>query len=169
MKHEDFRHKIKSGDLLGFSHGSFKSWREFKTLMVRVFTASSYSHVAVAVVLGGRVFALEAVKPYSRIFPLSLLGDYYHVPTKAVWTQAVEDFAMSKAILGVPYSELTAMVAYAQELEKGNATECAALVIAVLEQAQVNLGRMSRPDTVMAYAQLDGETTFVENGGYPHD
>ena len=163
MKYEDIRQSIRSGDLLAFSHGSFRSWAEFKTLMVRVFTASTYSHVGVAWRVAGRVFILEAVKPKVRIYPLSLSGDFFLIPTRANWSSESENFAMDH--IGVNYSELRAMRAYFGKLPDGEVDECAAYAREVLKRAGVDLGLLSKPDTVVAMAQLSGETIFVENGG----
>jgi hypothetical protein len=163
MKYEDIRNTIKSGDLLAFSHGNWKSWSGFKTMMVRVFTLSTYSHVGVAWVTSGRVFVLEAVKPMVRIYPLSLSGDFYLTKTNANWTQETENFAMDH--IGVLYSELTAIYAYFKELDEGEVSECAAYAIEVLKRAGVDLGTRSVPDAVVLNAQLQGATYFVENGG----
>lgn len=163
MKYADARPLIKSGDLLAFSHGDWKSWDGIKVNLVRIFTLSTYSHVALAWVVGGRVFALEAVKPKLRIFPLSKLGDFYHIPLNVDWDDVTEEFALSK--IGVDYSELAAMRAFFVPLEDGNVQECAAYVMEVVEKSGVSLGHLARPDTVIFTAQLLGSTlTFVEGG-----
>ena len=163
MKYSDIRPAIKSGDLLAFSHGDWKSWSGIKTLAVRAFTLSTYSHVGVAWVVGGRVFVLEAVKPKLRIYPLSLSGDFYHTATSAVWTDQVEEYALSQ--IGQPYSELNAMAAFFAPLKKGDVSECAAYAREIMSRAGVDLGAISRPDAVVSTAQLQYPTTFVENGG----
>lgn len=164
MKYADARPLIKSGDLLAFSHGSWKSWREFKTMMVRVFTRSTYSHVGVAWVTANRVFVLEAVKPCTRIFPLSLSGNFYLLPLKAPWTPETEEFALRN--IGVPYSEMKAILAFLQPLAKGDMSECAAYVREVLKVDGIDLGKLSRPDAVVSTAQeLGSELIWVDNGG----
>ena len=42
-----------------------------------MFTRSTYAHVGLAWVIGGRVFVLEAVKPRLRIYPLSKYANFY--------------------------------------------------------------------------------------------
>ena len=164
MNYTDARPTIRSGDLLAFSHGSFKSWREFKTLMVRVFTRSTYSHVGLAWVIGGRVFVLEAVKPKTRIFPLSLSGDFYLIPTNARWSQKTEQFALDH--IGVEYSELTATYAYFAPLDPKDLSECAAYARQVLITDGIRLGILARPDSLVKAAQERGHGTyFVSNGG----
>ena len=69
--YQEVRSSIKSGDLLFWSHRELKSWYDLKVQIVRMVTRSEYSHVGVAWVTGGRVFALEAVVPLIRIYPLS--------------------------------------------------------------------------------------------------
>jgi len=162
MKYADIRPSIKSGDLLAFSHGSFKSWSEFKVLIVRMATLSTYSHVGIAWVVGGRVFVLEAVKPLVRIFPLSLEGDFYHLPLGAEWRPETEEFALSR--VGVKYSELAAIQAYFKPLDSGSVNQCSAYTREVLLKDGIDLGALSRPDTVVAAAQQRGATmTFVSN------
>jgi hypothetical protein len=113
--------------------------------------------------VAGRVFVLEAVKPKVRIYPLSLSGDFYLTRTDTNWTPEVEQFAMDR--IGFDYSELKAMYAYLFRLPDGDVSECAAYVREVLKVAGIDLGEVSRPDAVVTRAQINGITTFVENGG----
>lgn len=164
MKYADARPLIRSGDLLAFSHGSWRSWNDIKVNFVRMFTRSTFSHVGVAWVVGGRVFVLEAVKPRSRIFPLSLAGDFYLIPTHSEWSYEAEEFALSR--IGTPYSELKAIEAFFRPLEAGNVQECAAYAREILARDGIDLGARSTPDAVVEAAlTIDGALTFVENGG----
>lgn len=160
MKYADVRPSIRSGDLLAFSHGDWKTWSGIQVNLIRIFTRSTYSHVAVAWVVGGRVFVLEAVKPQLRIFPLSKLGDFYYIPLNTKWDAETEEFALSK--IGVDYSELDAIRAFYEPLEDGNVRECAAYVMEVLEKDGIYLGYFARPDTVVQAALNRGVLTYVE-------
>ena len=156
------RATIKSGDLLAFSHGNWKTWGGIKTEAVRIFTRSTYSHVGMAYVIGARVFVLEAVKPCIRMYPLSLSGDFYHLPLKQKWNKACERFAL--ACLGIKYSEVTAMEAYIHPLEDGNVSECAAYVREVFKRMSIDLGDRSTPDAVILKAQMLGAPSiYIEN------
>jgi hypothetical protein len=164
MQYSTIRPTIRSGDLIAFSHGGWSSWSSFKTMLVRMFTLSTYSHVAVAWVVAGRVFILEAVKPKTRIFPLSLEGDFYHLPLGAPWKPETEEFALQR--IGVDYSEVNAVRAYFKPLEAGNVSECSAYVREVMLVDGIRLGELARPDAVIKAAQARGaKLTFVENGG----
>lgn len=79
MKYADYRGKIKSGDILAWSHreGWFDSFHSFKVNCVRLFQRSEYSHVGIAWVVAGRVFVLESVVPLVRVVPLSGLLPAY--------------------------------------------------------------------------------------------
>ena len=164
MNYADIRPTIRSGDLLAFSHGSWRTWREIKTNAVRVFTRSTYSHVGLAWVVGGRVFVLEAVKPEIRIYPLSISGDFYLVPMRADWSPATEEFAIE--CVGTDYSEIDAIRAYLHPLEAGNVNECAAYVREVLKRENIDLGDRSTPDAVVLAAQKrkGSMLIYVENG-----
>lgn len=163
MRYADARQRIRSGDLLAFSHGDWKTWNGIKVNLVRIFTRSTYSHVGVAWVTAGRVFVLEAVKPKVRIYPLSLSGDFYLLPLAAPWSPETEEFAL--AHIGVDYSERVAMRAFFGPLEHGSVQECAAYAREVLLCDGIDLGRLSRPDTVVQAAQERGaENLFIKNG-----
>ena len=164
MKYQDIRDTIRSGDLVAFSHGSWKSWNDIKVNFVRMFTRSTYSHVGIAWVVAGRVLVLEAVKPKTRIFPLSLEGDFYLLPTGAKWGRTTEEFALDH--IGVDYSEITAMEAFFHPLEFGNVKECAAFVREVMLRDGIDLGNRSTPDAVVKAAQELGAILItVDNGG----
>ena len=161
----NIRESIRSGDLLAFSHGDFKSFNGLLVKSVRVFTTSTYSHVAVAWVAKDRVFALEAVVPKVRIFPLSLLGDFDLIPLEAPWLAETEQYALSK--VGADYSRWTAIQGFFNPLEEGDVSECAAYAREVLKRDGIDLGKMSRPDTVIHAAQdLGASLIHVANGGY---
>ena len=150
MEYNDIRHKIRSGDIIAFSHGSWKSWSSIKTNLVRIFTRSTYSHVGVAWLAANRIFILEAVKPKIRIFPLSLLGDFYLISTNATWLPETEEYALSN--IGVKYSELQAVEAFFNPLKSGSIQECAAYVREVMLKDGMDLGNMSRPDHIVLTA-----------------
>jgi hypothetical protein len=155
MLYKDIRPTIKSGDLLAFSHKPWNSWKDFKSQMVRVFTRSEYSHVALAWVVGNRIMCLEAVVPEVRIFPLSKLGDFYHISMNAEWKPETEEQALSW--VGSAYSQLKAMRAYFHPLAKGDVSECAAYVLNVLATEGINLGVSAVPDKVVLEAQMQGK------------
>lgn len=163
MKYLEARPLIRSGDLIAMSHGSWRSWGGIKNNLVRIFTRSTYSHIGLAWVQGGRVFVLEAIKPQVRIFPLSQSGDFYLLPMGALWKFGTEQYAL--ASVGADYSEWAAMRAYFEPLEPGNISECAAYVREVLLRDGIDLGMRSTPDAVVLAAQQRGcNLLFVEKG-----
>lgn len=164
MHYQDMRPQIKSGDVIAFSHGSWTSYSGILTNIVRIFTRSTYSHVGVAWVVSNRVFVFEAVKPLTRLYPLSLMGDFYWAPTNADWNEKAETFAVEN--MGVPYSNLACIQAFSSELEKDNVKECAAYTKAILGRAGVYTGKLARPDFVIQELQNQGKPVyFINNGG----
>lgn len=156
------RSKFRSGDIFAQSHGSWESWNGIKVLGVRIVTLSTYSHVGVIEVgKDGRMYAVEAVRPEARRIYLSEIGPFYHLPIEqADWT-AVTDYKVAEAI-GTPYSQFDAIRAYFKPLPKGCMTECAALTREVLMAAGVDLGPLSRPDSVVQRAlELGSSLTYV--------
>lgn len=164
MNYEEARSKIKSGDLLAFSHKSWKTWKDVKSQLVRVFTRSDFSHVATAWVVGDRVMCIEAVIPEVRIYPLSKNGDFFWLPTNAKWTPEAEEAALS--YVGNKYSQWAAIKAFFCNIGKRNTQECAALAITIAEATGVDLGDKQTPDAVVTAALRGGSMMrFIENGG----
>jgi hypothetical protein len=163
MKYSDIRTNIKSGDLLAFSHAGWKSWHDIKVQAVRIFTKSEYSHVGIAWVTGGRVFCLEAVVPLVRIFPLSKLGDFYHVPMEINWTPDIEEYAMS--IIGEKYSQIQAIESFLDLDIDDNLWECARYVQAVYEKAGIDISVSATPSNLVKFVQqeLDKPVYLIEN------
>jgi len=151
MNYSEARPQIKSGDILAWSHTGWKSWHDIKVQAVRMATRSEYSHVAVAWVVGNRVFALEAVMPCVRIFPLSKLGSFYWIPTEAKWDELVLENALSK--VGEEYSQVSAIKAFFIKIEADGSWECAQYVMEVLSKCGIDLGWRATPDSVVLEAQ----------------
>lgn len=162
MKYSEIRSQIKSGDLLAWSHIGIKSWHDFKIWLVRLFMRSEYSHVGTAWVIGERVFVIEAVMPLVRIYPLSSLGDFYHLPLNAPWKQETEALALSR--VGHAYSQLQAMQAPFGKPPEDNLWECAELAASIAKADGIDLGEVYTPSAVVLAAQtLGSKMSFVKN------
>lgn len=161
-KYDEYKQNIKSGDLLCWSHRGWGSWYDFKIQMVRLFTRSEYSHVGVAWQVGGRWFVIEAVEPRVRIYPLSKLGSFYHIPMKLNWTEDVEEKALS--YVGAEYFQLKAIKAFFKPWRKGDVSECAALALQIYADAGKDMGDRATPDAITLQAQLYGHPThYIKN------
>jgi hypothetical protein len=126
MKYEAIREEIKSGDLLAWSHRSWRSWYDIKIQLVRFFTQSEYCHVGVSWVVGGRVLVIEAVMPKVRIYPLSSLGNFYWIPEFMRWDSEVESKALN--YVGTDYSQTEALAAFFEHSIHRDKMQCAKLV-----------------------------------------
>lgn len=161
MKYSEYRSRIKSGDILGFSHEGWGSFRDFKIQMVRIFTRSNYSHVGIAVELSGRLFCLESVMPEARLYPLSKLGSFYHIGMNANWTPEVEEKAFSH--IGDKYSQWEAVKAFFVDLGQ-KTSQCAAFVDTVMGYLGWDMGAKQTPDAIVLQAGLLGHAIqYVEN------
>lgn len=167
MNYSDARPKIKSGDLLSWSHRTpmLASWHDFKVGMVRLFGRSEYSHVGTAWAFRGRLFVIEAVKVGGvRLFPLSRAGDFFWVPqTRPRWNDAAEEFAMS--VLGCQYSELQAAQAPFGEPAEDDLFQCAELYRAIAKRMGVECGSESTPWAVVSDALDQGRPLYFIKGG----
>ena len=155
MKYEEARPLIKSGDLLAWTHKPWSSLYDLKIQLVRFFTRSEYSHVAIAWVIGERVFVIEAVIPLIRIYPLSKLGNFYWLPMDVKWNKETEALALSK--IGERYSTFDAIKAYFTKLEYDSRWECAEFVAKVLEYEGIDLGTEYIPSLIVEKAMLLGK------------
>ena len=133
MKYTNLRRHIKSGDVLAWTHRSWRTWYDIKVQLIRLFTLSEYSHVGIAVVMGGRVWVLEAVTPKVRLVPLSNLLPCYHVTGKGMSPEQVE---VGLAWIGredVEYSQLeAAKTLFGLNARDNDQIQCAELVNIVL-------------------------------------
>jgi hypothetical protein len=137
MKYEAAREKIKSGDLLAWSHRGWRSWYDIQIQLVRFFTQSEYSHVGIVWVVGGRVLVIEAVTPKVRIYPLSKLGTFYWLPYSEPWTAHHEELALS--YVGTEYSKLEAIAAFFNTSWYPAKMQCAKLVAKLRSHVSFNV------------------------------
>ena len=154
MDYATARPLIRSGDLIAQSGGVWTSWHGIKVNIVRMFTRSTYSHVGIAWVVGGRVFILEAVTPKLRIYPMSKIGEFYLLPMYANWADTTEHLALEN--VGVNYSERVAVKAFFKPLQEDDVRQCAAYVLAVLRADGIKLGNRATPDAVVLAAMRRG-------------
>lgn len=156
MMYEEVRTRIQSGELLAWSHRSWRSWYDFQIQMVRMFTRSEFCHVALSWVAGGRVFALEAVGAGVRLMPLSLLRPFYRLPMMDGLRWEAEEFAMSQ--VSRPYSKWQAIQAALGMLRVGDDSEwqCAEYVIEVLKKNGNDLMCAPTPSSVVQAALQRG-------------
>lgn len=164
MQYADHRSRIRSGDLLAWSHrgGWFDSWHSFKIRTVRLFTMSEYSHVGIALVMGGRVWVLEAVTPLVRMVPLSGCLPCYHVTTNATMTAKARDYALS--FVGnkqYEYSQAeAALAAMGKNTRDNGAIQCCEYANLVLTACGVNLqGKDTPTDLVKSALDRGGKLT----------
>jgi len=162
MKYADYRDRIRSGDVLAWSHIPLRSFYDLLIWIVRIVTVSEYAHVGLALRISGRVWVLESVRPFVRLVPLSNLLPVYVIQTGVHWTPDVEAYALS--LVGkARYSRWEAIKAFFGQNEDDEAWECAELVKEVLEKARVTLpGRAVPSDVVLAAQKRFGATVLLE-------
>jgi hypothetical protein len=162
MNYEDARSQIKSGDILAFGHVGWNSWHDLKIQGIRFFTQSEYCHIATAWVCGGRVFVLEAVTPKIRIFPLSMMGEFYWIPMNAPWTTETEEFALSK--VGEHYSQWQAVESFFSKPKADKLWQCCEYSRTVAEKDGIIIpGKYTPTGTVKGLQELDKNVILVNN------
>lgn len=75
--YSDILKELQTGDLLCWRVNNFNNFFTFVLFLYHKLFKVTYSHVAVVLRLGDRVFAVEAVHPKVRIIPLHMLKNFY--------------------------------------------------------------------------------------------
>ena len=148
--YKDVRPTIKSGDILAWTHKSWKSWYDIKIMIVRLMQLSEYCHVGIAVVGQDRVWIVESVTPLVRIVPLS--GE---LPCYVITGNGLTDKQRLKAISMIgkaEYSQWEAIKAFF----KGNTLnddrlQCAEFVAEILD-----LPCKATPSSIVDYKLSQG-------------
>jgi len=164
MLYSDVRDKIRPGDLLAFTHEGWWSVADIESQLVRIFTRSEYSHVGIAWPVGGRVMVLEAVVPEIRIFPLSKLLPFYHLPVDGIigeWSAEVEEYALSR--VGQKYSKLEAIKGlFGLTRDNNKRWQCAEYAMAILRMAGAGIDcRVTPTDLVRELMSLGAPVNMV--------
>ena len=166
MEYGQAKSKIKSGDLIALSHKEWGSLYDLQVQAVRVFTESEYSHVAVAVVLEGIPFVLEAVEPKVRLMPIENILDngFYWIPTNTPLSKEELEFGLSK-VGKDQYSKLEAVEGNLGMLDIGGDSkwQCAELTITMRRLSGLDLGNHATPAAVVQKAlELGMQLNYVE-------
>lgn len=75
------RNEIKTGDLIAYDTEEIDSFFGFVLYLYQKILKAKYTHVGIAVCMGGRVFIVEATPPEVRLVPLAMCGNFYHIKT----------------------------------------------------------------------------------------
>jgi hypothetical protein len=160
------RDAIQDGDLLAWSHRGWRSWHDLQIQAVRFFTQSEYCHVGVAYRCGQRMMVYEAVGKGVRIFPLSKLLPFYHLPLGLAWNAAAEQFVWDN--YDADYSKLQAIQAHLGRLHAAidNRWQCAELAQALLKALGLDLACKPTPtELVLAAQKAAGAPLWLVNEG----
>lgn len=122
MKYAVHKEHIKTGDLLAWSDSSVGGASKTIGKLIRLFTMSEYCHVAIAWVIGKRIFVIEAVPPGIRIYPLSKLLPCYHIGMNLDVRDEDVEFLLSH--VGEDYSRLQAILSYFRAPSEDNEWQC---------------------------------------------
>lgn len=102
--YSEVRDTIETGDLLIWKTNKIGSLIDLILYLYQKLLKAEYTHVGVAVVLGGRVMLVEATPPVVRLYPLSLLDDFYLLKTNVKYKNKHLDILFEN--LGKKYSLL---------------------------------------------------------------
>jgi len=97
-----YRKNIKNGDLLLWNIDKVEKPIDYFLKLVQFVLRIKYSHVGIAVNLHGRLFCLEAVRPYVRLVPLSMKNNFAVIHTNIDWKDSYYDLLFK--YIGYPYN-----------------------------------------------------------------
>lgn len=118
-----YREHIRSGDLLVWTSRDINFFRNLSLKIVRMFTESSYDHVAIAWNTGNRLFAVEAAPPEVRIYPLSRMLPFYVIPMHIEWRSEYDEKLLEH--IGEEYSYMQAIRSYFGKPSDDKEWQCA--------------------------------------------
>lgn len=148
MNYDEIRDKIQSGDVIAFSHTGLASWGDFESQLVRVFTRSEYTHVAIAWPIGGRVLLIEAAVPKVRIYPLSHYKEFYWIPMDLPLSSAALEAGLD--IIGQDYSKFEAIKALLSDpINSNRKWQCAEVVKYILRENGTSLFSSATPSNIV--------------------
>jgi uncharacterized protein YycO len=91
-KYSQIRKDIQTGDLLAWRTNSIGGASDALLSLYQKIFKAEFSHVGMAVVLGSRVFVVEAIPPVVRIYPLSLKRDFHLIKCNVEQKDSYIDF-----------------------------------------------------------------------------
>lgn len=164
MQYAKARPNIRTGDLLAWCGGDWKSLKGIQTLAIRVFDGTPYTHVGVAWVVAGRVFVIHAVGRGVSIEPLSQQASFYWLPMNL----DVSDDALEQAFsrVGEQYSRWQAILGFFRQLKIGEDAlwQCAEFVLWWYCVIGSKLDADATPSAVVHSALVNGRFLWwVEN------
>lgn len=159
MKYAEARSRINSGDLLAWTSKGMGSWYEIQHHIIRILTESEYVHVACAWVIAGWVFLIEASGAGVRLYPLSRRLPCYWIPTGLVWSNEIEEYALSH--VGDEFSKIRAWLAWMGKLKERSSKikhpwECAEFYKSLVRETGVVLHCKATPSAVVHAFLLRG-------------
>lgn len=81
LLYSEFRKELKTGDLLAWDTTEIVTFFDFVLFLYQKILKAKYSHVGIVLRFGERVFVMEAVPPFVRVFPLSMLSNFSVIKT----------------------------------------------------------------------------------------
>lgn len=162
-------YNIQSGDILALSHSEWDSIHDIQVQAVRTFTQSEFSHVCCAMVLEGRVYAIEAVEPKVRLMPLNNIlknEGVYWIPMNTPMTEDETEFVLSEVGVGA-YSKWQAIAGQLEMLDIGSDSmyQCSELVIAQRRLSGIELGPKATPSKVIKKAvEMGNSIKYIPQG-----
>lgn len=156
MKYTTSRSSIQTGDVLAWSHRKIDSFYGFISWLIRLFTQSEYNHVGIAWNYQGRIFVIEAVRPYIRVVPLSSKLPVYWVPLDSKLTEEAENYAFSLVGVG-KYSTIEAIKSYFGYNKFNNSWQCVEFVKQVLLKNNLPVSGLDTPAAFILELQRLGK------------
>ena len=101
LLYSEIRDSLKTGDLVSWDKARVNSIFGFILKLYQKILRPKSVHVGIVANIGGRIFVVEARPPCVRLYPLSLLENFYLVRTNVKEENTNLDFLFKE--IGIPY------------------------------------------------------------------
>lgn len=132
--YSEYREHISQGDMLVWASNPF----------IQIMTRSKYTHTAIAMKHGTRLYAFEARLGGVRNFPMSNKNDFYHIPMGIDWKEEYTDYCDAR--IGEPYSIYAAVISVIVNPKINGAWQCSELTKHIYQRLGFKLNGDTTPD-----------------------
>lgn len=190
VEYSHYLPKIQTGDLLAWSVRKWETMADITSQVIRLAIRSEYCHVGIALVISSRVFVVEAVPPFVRIYPLEKLLPFYHlaIPHEGYYYNehykldfnqdditknrlSAEDYLLS--LIGDKYSTMQAIMSAFTKPKEDKLWQCAELVNNFYKEMGLDIGDIYIPSdlveamqTIISIDNTEVSTTLITPENY---
>lgn len=157
---------LKTGDLVSWKTEKITSFFTFVLYIYQKILKPKSTHVGIVINIGGRILVVEAIPPAVRIYPLSMLDNFYYINTNVKQKNSNLDILLRE--VGVSYGAFDLIKGILLNNKDGDELYCSELAFNFYNEVGLlndikyeNAGRLP-DDLIKAIEEVTGKTfTYV--------